>query len=422
MNTKSLKSILSIVGITLCLPSMAQDIYVNIENEAVQKYLREVQYERNDTSVIMNYLVEGIGRLDLPAPAIIGMPDVEADTIKLIYDEDEAFIDPSTIVVDKGSKTWPIYNLLPQRTYFYKVMADGEELSVGRIFTDGTLRMVYTPHVRNVRDLGGWPCADDKIVRYGKLFRGAELNGEHQYDSIDVDILMNQIGIASELDLRANYNIDNNTSVFGFLDAAHTESGQQATYYYTADSGQLPEHLTTYYYQYRWRREFNFIVDCLKAGNPVYFHCVWGINRTGYLALLLEGLLGVDYSDIVKDYELTSFYNHGEKKDIIDPVLDYIYGLDGATLQDKFYYYFVNKLGVSKDNISYFLNEMLEDKPISTGVFHNPTPYTRHPAAGIYDLQGRPLSNSCTPVLLYSRTPALLIEVCDDGSVRKIIR
>ena len=41
----------------------------------------------------------------------------------------------------------------------------------------------------------------------------------------------------------------------------------------------------------------------------IYFHCHGGADRTGTLAFLLEGLLGVSESDISKDFELTTYSN-----------------------------------------------------------------------------------------------------------------
>ena len=44
-----------------------------------------------------------------------------------------------------------------------------------------------------------------------------------------------------------------------------------------------------------------------SSSYPVYFHCNAGADRTGTLAFLLNGLLGVSYADLIKDFELTTF-------------------------------------------------------------------------------------------------------------------
>ena len=43
------------------------------------------------------------------------------------------------------------------------------------------------------------------------------------------------------------------------------------------------------------------------AGKSIYFHCRIGTDRTGTLAYILEGLLGVSEEDRVDDYELSFF-------------------------------------------------------------------------------------------------------------------
>ena len=50
-----------------------------------------------------------------------------------------------------------------------------------------------------------------------------------------------------------------------------------------------------------------FDILAQETSYPLYFHCIHGADRTGTLAVLIEGLLGVSEEDIVKDYELTSF-------------------------------------------------------------------------------------------------------------------
>lgn len=361
----------------------AQDIYVNIENDAVHDYMSDVCYAPEDTSVVLDYTKGRQARLDIPRPAVIPVPPLEADTITIQYVATESL--PTTIGIPKGTTEALVYNLLPNNTYRYRIIADEKTVAEGEIVTTGQVRMVYTPHGRNIRDLGGWPCAGNKTIKYGRLFRGAELNGVHTSDSTDLDILTNQIGIASELDMRAWYNEDNGVTVFGFLNASQAGAWQAATYYYTSNSGQLPEDLTTYSFQYRWRREFEFIVNNLKQQRPVYMHCANGANRTGYLACLLEGLLGVGYSDLIKDYELTTFSKRTETKEKIEPVIEFINNLEGETLQDKFNSYFINYLSVKQTDIDYFRSVMLEENTttgISVTEHDNTIKYA-------YDLLGR---------------------------------
>ena len=75
---------------------------------------------------------------------------------------------------------------------------------------------------------------------------------------------------------------------------------------------------------------------------PVYFHCALGRDRTGTLAMLLEGLCGISESDILLDYELSSLSEAGTKdknkisymiNNLFKPTMDYIKGFGDGSLR-----------------------------------------------------------------------------------------
>ena len=142
-------------------------------------------------------------------------------------------------------------------------------------------------------------------------------------------------------------------------------------------------------YLQRWRQEFNFIVANLRAARTIYFHCRWGADRTGYLSLLLEGLLGVPYDGLIKDYELTSFASLNKKKEMIDPVIEIVLTHKGETLQEKFEDFWVKRIGVKQTDVDYFINEMLEGEEVVTSV----SKVEESPVSTVtYDLMGRRVS------------------------------
>ena len=99
---------------------------------------------------------------------------------------------------------------------------------------------------------------------------------------------------------------------------------------------------------------------------------------------------------MMKDYELTSFYKLRTKNNV-DFAYEYINSLNGETLQDKFRYYFTNRLYVSQANINYFINEMLEPK-VLVGITEL-TPSTPTSKA-IYDLKGRRINKATKGIRL----------------------
>lgn len=393
-------------------------ITVNLENDAVTRFLEEVTYTSSeDTSQIINFNVEPPKRRDIPRPVLIPIPDADADTLLLTY-ADDAFYSEGvhTLIVSKGTTEAELYNLVPQRTYYYKVESGDEILASGEIHTEGQVRMIYVPGANNIRDLGGWPTTDGMRLKYGKLFRGSELNGIHTVDSAALAILTDDLNIKAEIDMRAWYEDDHNVSAFGFTSNMWGNSANPP-YYYTSDSGQLLEHLQNSSYKLKWQREFNFIMQNFIKGRNVYYHCRWGADRTGYLSLFMEGLLGVDYDSMIKDYELSFFYNAYNVKEMIDPVVDYIMTLEGTTMQEKFNSFFVDTLKVSQANVNYFRQEMLEkvnEEPNPVTTINSPGLTDAKRSATVYDLWGRKATRN--------GRRGISIEITTDGTVRKVIR
>ena len=50
------------------------------------------------------------------------------------------------------------------------------------------------------------------------------------------------------------------------------------------------------------------VMNSVVSGKSVFFHCAVGNDRTGTLAYLLEGILGVSKNDRYNDYELSYLY------------------------------------------------------------------------------------------------------------------
>ena len=56
------------------------------------------------------------------------------------------------------------------------------------------------------------------------------------------------------------------------------------------------------------RNAVTYAMNEIIAGHNLYFHCRIGTDRTGTVAYILEGLLGVPEEDRIQDYELSFFY------------------------------------------------------------------------------------------------------------------
>ena len=119
-----------------------------------------------------------------------------------------------------------------------------------------------------------------------------------------------------------------------------------------------------------WQTYLRTIFDAATHNEPVYFHCSAGADRTGTLACVIEGLLGVSQSDIDKDYELTCFYsgtdtdNHARRRNESEwqGLIAQIGAKSGTTFRDKCVT-FAAELGFTAAEINAFRSAMIDGTP-----------------------------------------------------------
>ena len=288
--------------------------------------------------------------------------------------------------------SYEIYNLTPGHTYYCKVTAsldpsegegDVKELANLSFSTTGQMRHLKAEGTANVRDLGGWPTACGSPVKYGKIFRGGEWNGGHTLTPEAIEALR-LAGIEAELDLRSDSEAKSITK---------SVLGDDITYKRTP-LGQTQSHmegLTNSKATYK--TALQFVLTCVKNDKPVYFHCAIGRDRTGTLAFLLEGVLGMSKSDIYKDYELTNFSYWGTpcSKGQLDDMFATVEAMEGETLEQKFRTYLISYFGITSAAIDEFRDKML-DIDDSTGL-KDPLDF-RGFKDSVYDLSGRKVNSS----------------------------
>ena len=228
--------------------------------EAPRNFVNNVTYDPNDysTSQIENYA---------PTPA------------------DQSNTKPIGKTVD-GIK---YYNQVPNiATPFASTNAAGTLKPLDQLRWLKTTIATATPYSLgiNTRDLGGWACDGGK-VKYGMLVRGGEPN------ELDKDLMVNQVGIKTELQLLPKSESRHTYSAWGIDFFANPEETSYVAYSLSN--------------KYLWKFYLQVVFDSVSHDKPVYFHCGIGADRTGTIAVMLEALLGVSQSDIDKDYELTNF-------------------------------------------------------------------------------------------------------------------
>lgn len=207
----------------------------------------------------------------------------------------------------------------------------------------------------NVRDIGGWAC-DGGTVKYGLLIRGGRIA------AADRAVLVGQLGVQHEIDLRSKHSSDLPDG------EVPTESPLGSDVWFTIADNAASYTLTPVA---TWQLYLRCVIDAVTHREPVYFHCTMGADRTGTLACVLEGLLGMSQSDIDKDYELTTFSsgsgsdqnarrrNEPEWKKLINA----INAVSGDTFRDKCVHFAVGTCGMSMADINAYRVAMINGTP-----------------------------------------------------------
>lgn len=255
----------------------------------------------------------------------------------------------------KGGKA-AIYNIPPTKDGAeYLILRSGVVVSHGKLYPTGKLRMIRSGGKPfNIRDLGGKKC-DGGETKYGIIYRGAELNGDYFHVTVtdaDREVLCGFLGINCELDLRGDketYGIT--SSVLG--ERVKYEHYPVGAY---ADGVRLDGEFAKLY-----GTLLESTISHSLAGDVTYIHCMLGGDRTGTFCAILEGLLGVDRSDIDKDYELTSLAGGPRQRnsDNWRGFMEYMNSLDGDCFRDKCVSWAL-ALGVDKDKINAFRRIMTD--------------------------------------------------------------
>ena len=284
-----------------------------VETDITHGFLFDFSYDTVDLKIsyVMDYFNKPHDyRLDAPAPVKLSWNHEDgAESQRLEVSESSAYADPMIFALGKDAADYDLYNMIPGRTYYWRVISTkgGNETVVGSgsLAPTGMLRWILAEGTWNVRDMGGWPGLGGHPIKYGQLFRGAQLKGKGSSDNLVTAAgieAMRNAGIRAELDLRSKDQAPSDISALAVKD----EGGK-----YDVDYLLVPESSGARMCNFDKTdvtiKELQWVIDELKAEKPVYYHCQNGADRTGTLGFLIGALLGMGESDLAKDYELTTF-------------------------------------------------------------------------------------------------------------------
>ncbi len=215
-------------------------------------------------------------------------------------------------------------NLLVNQTYYYKVTADGKDSEVTSFTTGDYPRWIDARPMFNVRDMGGYMTSSGQRIKQGLVYRGGEINnksgwyGSQRYtddtgktDARDGHIIsqtdaskkafredMGMVG-GLEIDLRSSSETN-----------GYPSTSNKCNFAVDGDIDYKLIPISSYYkgmQQNTSQIKQMFEAFAQADQHPVYYHCYGGADRTGVVGFMLGAVLGMSYTDLVIDFELTSY-------------------------------------------------------------------------------------------------------------------
>lgn len=216
--------------------------------------------------------------------------------------------------------TIEIFNLERNQTYYWKVvdLVTNEESEIRSFKTADYPRLMKFEKMLNVRDFGGYSLENGGILRQNLIFRGCEIVNKtyRLYSKLQknqvthvhartatkkaIEEMRKYMKNGIEIDLRGDEEANYITESPLNNEKCHVDFVRLSLCAYDDAVITEDQNIIEHY-----RKIFEIFAD--YSGRPIYVHCWGGADRTGTLFFLLGGLLGMCYTDLVVEYEITTF-------------------------------------------------------------------------------------------------------------------
>ena len=289
----------------------------------------------------------GEEELSVPLPIVLEYEGNGSDNIIKISENKKM---TNYSIFHSNTNSVEIYNLKANQIYYWTV--NDSEAQV--FMTTTRPRNLYIDGVTNCRDLGGWQIENTKnYVNQGLMFRTSKLTDDYTGNQLITEKgieQLKQLGIKTEIDLRKIDVTDDGKEQGGI-----TQSVVSGVTYISLPMKSSGNILTL---------NKGMLKDIFKVlGNkdnyPLIFHCSIGTDRTGLVAFLVNGLLGVSEEDLYYDYMFSNLgLIHGVRTtSTIKSYIQTINFAEGETLKDKIYNILISN-GVEKSDIDSMIEIM----------------------------------------------------------------
>ena len=222
---------------------------------------------------------------------------------------------------------------------YFKVIANftdkTQEESAIRVFKvdDVAPRNLDVGNMPNCRDMGGRTTYAGGKNKQGLIYRtaGNAFDNRSQVDDACKEVLMNQLKVKTEI------NVANSTGNNVNLTGTKVENCFMA--YGSVPYSNLARNSV------RVRQIMEILSD--ESNYPVFYHCRIGTDRTGITGVMINGLLGVPFNEVIQDYGFSNFspidnqrYPHktpDNNGDDIAKYIDEILAMPGKNFQEQTY-------------------------------------------------------------------------------------
>ena len=203
-------------------------------------------------------------------------------------------------------------------------------------------------------------------VKQGILYRGASPIDNRRNRTEIVDKLLQQNNILYDIDLADKGPTGSNYKINSYMQSLIDDNkvsflGMAAAYKNDDFANKLKQ----------------MFLDILDNEGPYYIHCLEGKDRTGYVCMVIEALLGASYEELVDDYFITYHNYYGiEKGDRkyevikeihIDEMIRFVFEFDqSVNLLSASYFSKVNSyllhIGLTQDQINQVQDKLSNTK------------------------------------------------------------
>lgn len=164
----------------------------------------------------------------------------------------------------------------------------------------------------NTRDIGGYVCAENKVIKWNKVLRSDCLS---KLTEDDKSFLINKYHLKKVIDLRSQQELDMEPNAFckderiNYMNIALADDLDPNK---VMNISHFSDNFIRDFYvnlleqkKEKIKKVLSEIADT-NADESVLFHCAAGKDRTGVIAMLILGLCGVSRQDIATNYMQTA--------------------------------------------------------------------------------------------------------------------